>query len=325
MFFTEDELIEIGKFIDDNEHLYYDSKHSANYESLIQAFNKVLEEDDDGNYSNFAVLTRTDEVAVNFTLDRNVFLDNQTLTTITRQEQIEDFKEDKRYDLVDALFDLKEKIAEEQMELFELKMTEQSKQKNTKSIEFAEKVYLPFPHMRKRRKQWGGKPTYRTYELNVKVSYGYAKRSMLRHFPVLTTYDWKKTKEKTRRSLSHTYLWKFAEMTPFETLNTRFEDDLFSAYKELGYKIMQDEMYTDGMRDAWQTYMSEGTFEQFLQDNYAPTITAFSELTGAVKDFIADEWDKYSKEARSGREERYGMQLSNEQIDNLQDADLSYL
>jgi len=310
MMFNKYELEYIRDYLEEH---YYLAGVSDTYDTLKRLVEQAEDEPFYMPYGDEGLIASANELAPTLGLGFDLLFPPLSTADTEHSEGYEEF----------LTYMLYEGFEDDIPTLFE-KMLPFEESERLKPIDF-DKVMIPFPHMRKRRKQWAGKPTYRTYDLNAVKSRGYAMRSFAKHFPVLTPYNFRQTKERTFRSLSHSYPWKFAKMTPFETLKTRFDDDLFNAYKDLGYKVMQTEMYTDGMQDAWQMYMSEGVFEQFLQDTYAPTIMAFAELTGAVKDFIANEWDKYAKEARSGREERYGMSLTNEQIDSLQDADLSYL
>ncbi|MDT4215350.1 hypothetical protein, partial [Staphylococcus haemolyticus] len=58
---------------------------------------------------------------------------------------------------------------------------------------------------------------------------------------------------------------------------------------------------------------------------YAPTIRAFAELPSEMKAFIAREWNEYGERARKERQNAYGYNLTQQDVDNLQDADLSYM
>lgn len=196
---------------------------------------------------------------------------------------------------------------------------------NKISVKEIDYSFIKYPHVSKRRKTWKGKPNYRTKELDIPKSKGYAKRSLYVKAPTIDKYNFKKKKERLKRSLGHITLFSGLKLSKIDTVEDNFKDSLFDSYVQYGKHIIQEEMYTDSMMDSWETYMSETLFLDFLKDNFQPNIIAFSELKTAVKEFIGNEWDKYSKEAMKYREERYGMLLSNDDIDNLQSADLSYL
>lgn len=178
--------------------------------------------------------------------------------------------------------------------------------------------------VRKRRKQWGGKANYRTYELNARKSMGYALRSMKRHIPKIDLISIDKVKERMKRSISHT-MFK-ADITVYETQRTRMELDLFDAYQQFAYYLFELEQEdTSAKKDAWVFAMPSGTLDDFIKDHYAPTIRAFAELPSEMKAFIEKEWNEYGERARVERQGAYGYNLTQEQVNNLQDADLSYM
>lgn len=178
--------------------------------------------------------------------------------------------------------------------------------------------------VRKRRKQWGGKANYRTYELNARKSMGYALRSMKRHIPKIDRFSIAKAKERMKRSISHT-MFK-ADITIFETQRSRMELELFDAYQQFAYYLFEQEQEdTSAKKDAWVFAMPSGTLDDFIKDHYAPTIRAFAELPSEMKAFIEKEWNEYGERARVERQDAYGYNLTEEQVNNLQDADLSYM
>ena len=178
--------------------------------------------------------------------------------------------------------------------------------------------------VRKRRKQWGGKPNYRTYDFSPSKSVGYALRSMKRHLPTIEVISIKDVQEKMKRSISHIHIK--ADITPFETQRSRMEVDLFDAYEEFATHLFElEQENTDNKKDAWDVTMPSGALDDFIRDNYSPTIVAFAELPSEMRDFIAKEWNEYGEKSRKGREQAYGYNLSKEQVGNLQDADKSYL
>lgn len=187
-----------------------------------------------------------------------------------------------------------------------------------------ERVYPNKPIVRKRRKQWGGKPTYRTVELNVAKSKGYALRSMKRKLPKLDHLSIKETKERMKRSISHVQIK--ADLTTFETLNSRFELDLMTVYKEFAHYLFELEQEdTAAKKDAWNVAMPSGVFEDFINDTYEPKLIAFANLHSEIKAFIAKEWNEYGERSLKARQQAYGYHLSKDDVDKLKDADQSYL
>lgn len=188
------------------------------------------------------------------------------------------------------------------------------------------KLEIPFPHIRKRRKQWAGKPTYRTAtdDINVNRLKGYSMRSMLRHYPNIEQYDHRKKLSTLSRSISHIQLWKSAKVTTFETVKSRFEVDLYDAHVQLCHFLfekMQED--TSNRKDAWDMYLPSGLLDEFIAENYVPTVRGFGALEDKMKQFIASAWDMYQSEARDLRQDRYGMNLTSEDVKQLKDADMS--
>lgn len=189
-----------------------------------------------------------------------------------------------------------------------------------------EPMNIPLPHMRKRRKQWAGKPTFRqdVSDFNVKRTKGYSMRSMLYKFPKLEVIPYKELKSRLKRSISHVQLWSKVQITGFETVKSRFELDLYDAHKQFCYVLFEREQEnTSARKDAWDTYLPSGMLEQFIESNYVPTMRGFSELPSKMKSFISSAWDEYSETARNERQERYGMNLTSEDVNKLQDSDKS--
>ena len=194
--------------------------------------------------------------------------------------------------------------------------------RNLKPIDL--RVYPDKPTVRRRRKQWGGKPTYRTFELNPRKSRGYAMRSLKKHLPKIEILNYKKTRETMRRSISHTLMK--TEITPIETQKVRMALDLFDAYQQFGYYLFELEQEdTSAKKDAWWTYMSETALDDFLADTFQPNAITFAELRTRIKEFIKNSWDNYDDEAHTVRQSAYGYNLSREQVKQLQNADKSYM
>lgn len=186
------------------------------------------------------------------------------------------------------------------------------------------RVYPDKPIVRRRRKHWGGKPTYRTFELNPRKSRGYAMRSLKKHLPKIEILNYKKTRETMRRSISHTLMK--TQITPIETQKVRMALDLFDAYQQFGYYLFElEQENTSAKKDAWWTYMSETALDDFLADTFQPNAITFAELRTRIKEFIKNSWDNYDDEAHTVRQSAYGYNLSREQVKQLQNADKSYM
>lgn len=187
-----------------------------------------------------------------------------------------------------------------------------------------ERVYPNKPIVRKRRKQWGGKPTYRTVDLNVRKSKGYAMRSMKRKLPKLDHLSIKESKERMKRSISHVQIK--AELTTFETQQSRLELDLMTVYRDFAHYLFElEQENTDAKKDAWDVSMPSGVLEDFIHDTYEPKLITFARLESEIKAFIAKEWSEYGERSLKARQSAYGYNLSKEQVEKLQDADKSYL
>ena len=127
-----------------------------------------------------------------------------------------------------------------------------------------------------------------------------------------------------KRSISHT-MFK-AEITTYETQKSRMELELFDAYEQFATQLFElEQENTSAKKDAWDFAMPSGALDDFIKDHYAPTIRAFAELPSEMKAFIAKEWNEYGERARKERQNAYGYNLTQQDVDNLQDADLSYM
>ena len=203
------------------------------------------------------------------------------------------------------------------------KITE-AKPTNKKPSPIDIRLYPKKPTVRKRRKQWGGVKTYRTYELNAGKSMGYAMRSMKRHLPHIAPYSIKRATERMKRSIAHLYFK--VEIEPIETQQKRMTLDLFDAYEQFAHYLFEIEQEdTSAKTDAWDTYIPSNALDDFIRDNYQPTMIAFSELPSLIRKFIAEEWTKYGIEAHEARQETYGYNLSQSQVKELQSSDKSFL
>lgn len=186
-------------------------------------------------------------------------------------------------------------------------------------------ITLDPPLVRQMRKQWGGVPRVQTQVANFdpKRALGYAKRSLGYKAPSIVLLTVKQDLERLKRSLAHTRIK--AEVSLIETVKLNLEQALFYAYSDFAKQLLANEHKTAAMVDAWDEYIPASLIEEFIAETYEPTIRAFSKVEDLIKDFIAEAWDKYGKAARVARQGRYDMNLSAEQINDLQDADKSYL
>ena len=112
-----------------------------------------------------------------------------------------------------------------------------------------ERVYPNKALVRRRRKQWGGTPNYKTFELNPRKSKGYALRSIKRQLPNVDGLSIKRATERMKRSISHIHIK--ADLTGFETQSSRLEVDLYDTFKHFGYEQQKGRL---GFRYAqWRT------------------------------------------------------------------------
>lgn len=188
-----------------------------------------------------------------------------------------------------------------------------------------ERIYPEKPIVRKRRKQWGGKPTHRTYDLNVAKSKGYALRSMKRNLPKIEKISVEETREHVKRSISHVPIK--AELTTIETQQSRLEIDLMTVYREFAYYLLKLEQEKDGStnKDAWDVSMPSGVFEDFIHDTYEPKLITFARLESEIKAFLTIDWDMCEVNVTRTRKPAYNYNLSKERVGKLTDADKPYL
>ena len=178
-----------------------------------------------------------------------------------------------------------------------------------------EQTTITFPHMRKRRKQWGGQPTYRTAEIEPKKVKGYSMRSLMRKMPTIEPLRHKQIQERMKRSISHIQLWTRVEINPIESLKYNFDLNLYDAHVEFCERLFHlEQENTDIKAQAWDIYLPSGLLEDFIESHYEPTISGFAGLPSAMKSFIASAWDEYQYEARNQRQERYGMNLTKKDV-----------
>ena len=225
---------------------------------------------------------------------------------------------ERRYDLVEsAYFDgFYENTETLDKMLNTLEKAHKSDNANVRALaDQIEQTTITFPHMRKRRKQWAGQPTYRTAEIEPKKVKGYSMRSLMRKMPTITPLLHKQVQERMKRSISHIQLWTRVEITPIESLKYNFDLNLWEAHVAFCERLFHlEQENTDMKAQAWDIYLPSGLLEDFIESHYEPTISGFAGLPSAMKSFIASAWDEYQYEARSQRQDRYGMNLSKKDV-----------
>lgn len=225
---------------------------------------------------------------------------------------------ERRYDLVEsAYFDgFYENTETLGKMLNTLEKAHKSDNANVRALaDRIEQTTITFPHMRKRRKQWGGQPTYRTAEIEPKKVKGYSMRSLMRKMPTIEPLRHKQIQERMKRSISHIQLWTRVEITPIESLKYNFDLNLYDAHVEFCERLFHlEQENTDIKAQAWDIYLPSGLLEDFIESYYEPTISGFAGLPSAMKSFIASAWDEYQYEARNQRQERYGMNLTKKDV-----------
>lgn len=160
--------------------------------------------------------------------------------------------------------------------------------------------------------------------LNVKKSKGYALRSMKRNLPKIEKISVEETREHVKRSISHVQIK--ADLTTFETLQSRFELDLLTVYKEFAYYLFELEQENSAAKkDAWHTAMPSGLLDDFIYDTYEPKQIAFARLESEIKAFLTIDWDMCEVNVTRTRKPAYNYNLSKDDVDKLKDADQSYL
>lgn len=185
-----------------------------------------------------------------------------------------------------------------------------------------EEVYPDKPIVRKRRKQWGGVPTYRN-DFDPMKAFGYILRSYrkLMKIPYFTEQD---VVSSMRRSISHIYFKE--KVTPIRTQEMDLEEALYDAYFEYVHALFTDlQEDTEARKRAWEEYIDADVVSEVIKDTFAPTLDAFLNAEEELKEAIGDKWEHYRKESFTLRAESQGLKLTKEEVDKLQNADKSYL
>lgn len=185
-----------------------------------------------------------------------------------------------------------------------------------------EEVYPDKPIVRKRRKQWGGVPTYRN-DFDPMKAFGYILRSYrkLMKIPYFTEQD---VVSSMRRSISHIYFKE--KVTPIRTQEMDLEEALYDAYFDYVHALFTDlQEDTEARKRAWEEYIDEDVVTEVIKDNFAPTLDAFMEAEDKLKKEIGDKWEDYKEQSFTTRAESQGYKLDEQQVENLQDADDTYM
>lgn len=184
---------------------------------------------------------------------------------------------------------------------------------------------MDMPHISQKRKQWAGKPRVKTnnfYDFNPKVAFGYIKRSVTIKLATPTKTDYKKIRRSALGQTGHTLVGDRNLFTPVETRKLNFEEGMLEAYINAGLGELQIQLNTQKRREAFNTYVaSKAACIAYLRDIFRPTVSAFMGLEDAIKDFITDGWERYGEQAMEARSERLGMNLTDEEVEALPDAD----
>lgn len=163
-----------------------------------------------------------------------------------------------------------------------------------------------FPHVAKRRMQWGGKPTVQSVEPIDRRTLGYVMRSMSYALPKVELIPLKQQRSRFLRSVSHQAI--HVDITPIEPKQYVYEDMLYELYLDLGERLLREHHTSEAMREAWDEYISVGALHDFLRDRFRPDANAFRDLEHEIKDFLEDEWQHYNVQARKAREQRFSFE-----------------
>lgn len=185
-----------------------------------------------------------------------------------------------------------------------------------------EKVYFDKPTVRKRRKQWGGVPTYRK-DFDSMKAFGYILRSY-RKLMKLSYFTEQDVVSSMRRSISHIYFKE--KVTPVRTQEMDLEEALYDAYFEYVHALFTElQEDTEARKIAWEEYIDYDVVSELIKDSFAPTTEAFMDAEHELKEKIANQWNEYRKESFEARAEGQNKKLTKEQVDKLPNADKSYM
>ena len=188
---------------------------------------------------------------------------------------------------------------------------------------------IDMPHIRQKRKQWAGEPRVKTsnfYDFNPTVAFGYIKRSVATKIAIPTKTSYKKIRRSALGQTGHALVGDNNLFTPIRTQKLNFEEGMLEAYINAGLGELKIQLNTKKRREAFSTYVaSEAACIAYLRGIFRPTVSAFMGLEDAIKDFITDGWERYGEQAMEARSERLGMNLTDEEVKNLPDADRSII
>lgn len=185
-----------------------------------------------------------------------------------------------------------------------------------------EEVYPDKPIVRKRRKQWGGVPTYRN-DFDAMKSFGYILRSYRKQMKI-SYFTEQDVVSSMRRSISHIYFKE--KVTPIRTQEMDLEEALYDAYFDYVHALFTDlQEDTEARKRAWEEYIDEDVVTEVIKDNFAPTLDAFMNAEDKLKKEIGNKWEEYKEQSFTTRAESQGYKLDEQQVENLQDADDSYM
>lgn len=190
--------------------------------------------------------------------------------------------------------------------------------------------------IRKKRKSWGGQSRVNEHEPDFKKMQMYSYRAMKRQVKLLDIKPLKRLRKAygtVLRSISH-----MKPNLPIYAIKSRtiaINNALFIAYREYCEAIVRSHHHTGAMVDAWDLHIPTEYFDEFVRESFTGAsgsgsnitvdISCFTQAPVGVREFLGDAWDMYNEKAQSGREARYGMTLTEDDVKNLEDADKSVL
>ena len=185
-----------------------------------------------------------------------------------------------------------------------------------------DEVYPDKPIVRKRRKQWGGVPTYRN-DFDPMKAFAYILRSY-RKLMKVSYFTEQDVVSSMRRSISHIYFKE--KVTPIRTQEMDLEEALYDAYFDYVHALFTDlQEDTEARKRAWEEYIDADVVTEVIKDKFAPTLDAFMNAEADLKEAIGDKWEDYKEQSFTTRAESQGYKLDEQQVENLQDADDSYM
>lgn len=185
-----------------------------------------------------------------------------------------------------------------------------------------DEVYPDKPIVRKRRKQWGGVPTYRN-DFDPMKAFAYILRSY-RKLMKVSYFTEQDVVSSMRRSISHIYFKE--KVTPIRTQEMDLEEALYDAYFEYVHALFTDlQEDTEARKRAWEEYIDADVVTEVIKDTFAPTLDAFMNAEDKLKKEIGQKWKDYREESFTTRAESQGLKLTKQQVDKLQNADKDYM